>query len=693
MTILPKGSTFLLHNGPKKYGARFSAGFQDRVKKDYPGLKFTKKYKYADFVLVPEGVRELGSDLKKRAPHLTRSIISVDQLNNLVTDSLLAKKGSIKVSESYVKSKGGENIPVPFQLAPFGNSSFLNPDYVTHIEEVENIPLTPPVYHSEQLPEPEQYNLLNVPVYKPSHPIGTHNITENQNLQFNETLDSAENVLDKLSGEDDQLYREPEPVNADQNYREPVNDDQNYREPVNADQNYRDGQTDDNTLSERLNRGDRSIDVKTHIPDNEDQRSRQERHARERKVIETSIHQDLQKSIFEFNENNRDFLTSLKDGQYEQENLELYVNDNFGPDNLNVMWNAMSILTDLYVSCNEVIAQLKSILNDTSDDINISFALTDDTYESTHFDNDTFLNDVNESSVRAALQIYSSRASYFESKLKFVIPYYLKYRKKIIEDLTNSRLTLQCKSQNSVCLEYINQDKQDDTFLSGEPMVLTSQALLHSTCMYFEKVEDVPSKYRQTLYKAIGPNVSKGFEKMYNITKYLLENASNRNIDINIPQDGNEFCKLANESIVTAVKIFQKISTGSGSEQVDDGEVVESTSIYLSAWTFNHYLFFIQQDENLFKLFKEFVLADYSENTFKPILHHISTLGKSPTDKEKLFLIMFMISICLVLGEVLGIIDQQTIIHILRDNYKNLHDVKFEQQTAKGTWLSNFKIW
>ena len=71
---LPAG-TYILNNGPKKKGkgGRFTLGQHSTIKKillsTHPGISFTEKPEKADFVIVPEGVREPGSKLKRRNPH------------------------------------------------------------------------------------------------------------------------------------------------------------------------------------------------------------------------------------------------------------------------------------------------------------------------------------------------------------------------------------------------------------------------------------------------------------------------------------------------------------------------------------------------------------------------------------------------------------------------------------------------
>lgn len=89
-TPLPVG-TYILNNGPRRkgHGGRFTMGTHRMLKqlmKDVPGVTFTEKPDKADFVILPEGVKEPGRKLTQRNPSLKdpRRVFSMDQITHVM---------------------------------------------------------------------------------------------------------------------------------------------------------------------------------------------------------------------------------------------------------------------------------------------------------------------------------------------------------------------------------------------------------------------------------------------------------------------------------------------------------------------------------------------------------------------------------------------------------------------------------
>jgi len=149
---LPNG-VYILNNGPKKKsvgGRFFNARTHEDIKKFFQhksGIKFTSKPEKADYVLLPEGVREPGSKLRKRNPALADSRLwfSFDKISNSLYSKSYAKAHKLKKkksSDSYeyvlndVNSGRNKNVQIPNSIAPSGKAQFLlnnrkNPPYVT----------------------------------------------------------------------------------------------------------------------------------------------------------------------------------------------------------------------------------------------------------------------------------------------------------------------------------------------------------------------------------------------------------------------------------------------------------------------------------------------------------------------------------------------------------------------------------
>jgi len=146
---LPDG-VYILNNGPKKksVGGRFFNGrTHEDIKKLFQhksNIKFTSKPEKADYVLLPESVREPGSKLLKRNPALADSRLwfSFDKIaNSLYSKSYArAKKLKKKSSDSYtyvlndVNSGRNKSLEIPSSIAPSGKAQFLlnnrkNPPY------------------------------------------------------------------------------------------------------------------------------------------------------------------------------------------------------------------------------------------------------------------------------------------------------------------------------------------------------------------------------------------------------------------------------------------------------------------------------------------------------------------------------------------------------------------------------------
>lgn len=87
---LPVG-TYILNNGPRKkgQGGRFTMGTHRVLKqlmKDVPGVTFTDRPDKADFVILPEGVKEPGRKLTQRNPSLKdpRRVFSMEQITHVM---------------------------------------------------------------------------------------------------------------------------------------------------------------------------------------------------------------------------------------------------------------------------------------------------------------------------------------------------------------------------------------------------------------------------------------------------------------------------------------------------------------------------------------------------------------------------------------------------------------------------------
>ena len=130
---LPNG-VYILNNGPKKksVGGRFFNGrTHEDIKKLFQhksGIQFTSKPEKADYVLLPEGVREPGKKLLTRNTSLADSRLwfSFDKISNTLYSKSYsrAKKVKTKSSDSYtyvlkdVNSGRTKSLEIPKAIAP-----------------------------------------------------------------------------------------------------------------------------------------------------------------------------------------------------------------------------------------------------------------------------------------------------------------------------------------------------------------------------------------------------------------------------------------------------------------------------------------------------------------------------------------------------------------------------------------------
>jgi len=237
---LPKG-TYILNNGPKKkgQGGRFTMGDHGVVKNFFnnmPGVRFTEKPEEADYVIVPEGVTEPGSKIKKRNPSLSdpRVIFSMDQLfhifkahgyglprqhNKHSKHSGRRRKKATQYSRKDPKTGETVSFDVPSQLDPTGRARFLNPLYFKQLEEIKDIPIKSSDYiiarnafRADQEPvvtpqlhtvPPPQPTLQQAAAWTPPPP--------SQNVRLMQMIQNANAMLDQVqrSGPDEPLSAPP----------------------------------------------------------------------------------------------------------------------------------------------------------------------------------------------------------------------------------------------------------------------------------------------------------------------------------------------------------------------------------------------------------------------------------------------------------------------------------------------------
>ncbi len=121
---LPVG-TYILNNGPKKkgQGGRFTMGTHSALKqlmKDVPGITFTEKPEKADFVILPEGVKEPGHKLTRRNPALKdpRNVFSMDQIAHVMrSEAYQRRKHGLMYTAKDAQGRDVQ-IDVPTNLEP-----------------------------------------------------------------------------------------------------------------------------------------------------------------------------------------------------------------------------------------------------------------------------------------------------------------------------------------------------------------------------------------------------------------------------------------------------------------------------------------------------------------------------------------------------------------------------------------------
>lgn len=146
---LPAG-TYILNNGPRKkgQGGRFVMGTHRMLKqlmKDMPEVVFTDKPEKADFVILPEGVREPGSKLLRRNPALKdpRRVFAMDQIAHVMrSEAYQRRKWGLMYT---VKDSQGRDvqIDVPVNLEP-SDQSFTQA--IAKVDQTRKIDIPPGDY-------------------------------------------------------------------------------------------------------------------------------------------------------------------------------------------------------------------------------------------------------------------------------------------------------------------------------------------------------------------------------------------------------------------------------------------------------------------------------------------------------------------------------------------------------------------
>ena len=146
---LPAG-TYILNNGPKKKGTggRFTLGQHSTIKKillsTHPGISFTEKPEKADFVIVPEGVREPGSKLKRRNPSLSdsRNVFSMDRIKHALAYPKMKPSLQYEVKDQ-TTGQIIKSVQVPVNLEPTDAN---NQSLIYKIDEQKHIKVDFPFY-------------------------------------------------------------------------------------------------------------------------------------------------------------------------------------------------------------------------------------------------------------------------------------------------------------------------------------------------------------------------------------------------------------------------------------------------------------------------------------------------------------------------------------------------------------------
>ena len=146
---LPAG-TYILNNGPKKKGkgGRFTLGQHSTIKKillsTHPGISFTEKPEKADFVIVPEGVREPGSKLKRRNPSLSdsRNVFSMDRIKHALAYPKMKPSLQYEVKDG-TTGQIIKSVQVPVNLEPTDAN---NQSLIYKIDEQKYIKVDFPFY-------------------------------------------------------------------------------------------------------------------------------------------------------------------------------------------------------------------------------------------------------------------------------------------------------------------------------------------------------------------------------------------------------------------------------------------------------------------------------------------------------------------------------------------------------------------
>ncbi len=189
--ILPPG-VYLLNNGPKAKGrgGKFVHGTQASIMQSLqglPGIRFTKKPEEADYVILPEGVREPGEKSRRRNPALADSRVwfPMDQVAPLMASRGYPKP---KKSESYnyviSSSDTGSlrEIEIPLEIAPSGQAK----DYLLE-RSTKMINGKPQVVAANYFNRLHQEPSYVLPIH-PSRPSGSQEPTAENTLVIPETV-------------------------------------------------------------------------------------------------------------------------------------------------------------------------------------------------------------------------------------------------------------------------------------------------------------------------------------------------------------------------------------------------------------------------------------------------------------------------------------------------------------------------
>jgi uncharacterized protein YqcC (DUF446 family) len=710
---LPPG-TYIFNNGPKKksVGGRFTFGNHAAMKKlfkDFPGVVFTEKPEKADYVIVPEGVTEVGSKLRKRNPSLANPavIFPMDKISHVFKAESYKqpkrnKKTLKKTAYQYeiLDASGNKrNVDVPIYLEPTGKAQFLNPNYVKSLESVKNVIIPYNEYITQRniqrpdlsaLPPPQ----LTLPIAAPSYPIPS--APPQREIFAPPPLPPAPvNIGSVGSAGTTPLPSAPPqrevfaPVmpTSSENLKQLIQNSNAFLDMIASGQTGSTGPNAPTPISPTAPSSAPNLPSETgQVESFTAESTRSSITPQEVKIVEgetrKSLLQLLSGQIKVYNKNLKNLKTYTAQDMDTIQKWQETSQKSEAPDSAENFFLLAAGFNKLYLSIWKIIYELKSLLGSDfslQDNLTLGAYLEQKTAETVPQSNaytveflytqlmppqslDDYVSEITEKTTESTgaktknildTMIFSGQVIVL--LLQQLNGYITAYRQTFLTDIQNSNLSLECKDLSSVCAAYYDSSKIKGSQVGGESMSSLTRALFSMSC---DLLGNLPNLSKISLeYSLRCQHYEELASTAYEIHRYLLYQGLNIELSGNLQHGPEYFCTTMDDSLNRAYNEMMKLDN----IQIPDPNVNDvykslqksdpnDFSISFETQNLSVFLSNVSNYPNLYKAFVSFLTEKNRRQSFDDLQVKMNDLRLDPITTNRLWLYMHAISCVMIMA-------------------------------------------